>query len=448
MAAEDKPGDNRWDGPMSAPVHLRVARQLAQELNRGCAFGSGPKGRRFESSRPDRDYPLENDNLGEFVALVLARGTNSPCPLVDASRETDCLGEPGDLQDMQVHSMCLPSQTPTLAQVVRLYLQRFAQRVELGEKKEQTLRSNRSYAKRLHAEVPGVGRLADLPIKGIGAAEVAAWLQWLGAPKPEGHGYARRTVRTCRSFLKLALDYGARSGWTPPGWVNPCRFQEQIVVEPRQVSVTRRTLREWLDVVHAVEQERSLYWRNGRRSLLCRAPFVLFRLILITGARPSEIRTAKWVEVDLDDKVIRRPTSKTGDARVIPLSELAVYVLAQWRQLLATRADTRAIKPVFPSVRDPNKPIGDYRRAWARVRSGYSDPALVPYDLRRSAARHALEAGASACDVAAMLGNTIDVIERCYAPHVQRPGAHRAADAAADRYRKNGATPSRLGGAA
>jgi integrase len=52
------------------------------------------------------------------------------------------------------------------------------------------------------------------------------------------------------------------------------------------------------------------------------------RLLLLTGARRSEILTAKWEYVDFDRAVLRLPDSKTG-AKVVPLGAPALATLGK-----------------------------------------------------------------------------------------------------------------------
>ena len=57
------------------------------------------------------------------------------------------------------------------------------------------------------------------------------------------------------------------------------------------------------------------------------AAALLFRLLLLTGCRMSEWRTAEWPWVDLKRSVLRLPDAKTG-ARDVPLSSYAVSLLS------------------------------------------------------------------------------------------------------------------------
>lgn len=87
----------------------------------------------------------------------------------------------------------------------------------------------------------------------------------------------------------------------------------------------------------------------------------------------------KWSEIFIDEGVWRLPVvrAKSKKARVIPLNEVALQVLA-----------SRAVgeKGVYVFEGKNGKPLSNPTRAWKRVlsRAGISD--LKMHDLRRSAA--------------------------------------------------------------
>ncbi len=58
----------------------------------------------------------------------------------------------------------------------------------------------------------------------------------------------------------------------------------------------------------------------------------LIRLLVFTGCRLSEILTLKWHYVDLEDRVLRLPDSKTG-AKIIHIGGAAIRVLGRIERL-------------------------------------------------------------------------------------------------------------------
>lgn len=128
----------------------------------------------------------------------------------------------------------------------------------------------------------------------------------------------------------------------------------------------------------------------------------IIRLLLLTGARRSEIAGLRWSEVDLERRRLILPPErtkaggKTGDRR-IHLSTAAMMILG-------------AIKPrpkcsyVFPSVRG-DAPTNNLQKSWSKVReaAGLADVRL--HDLRHSFASFAASDGASLLVIQRALGH-------------------------------------------
>ena len=123
----------------------------------------------------------------------------------------------------------------------------------------------------------------------------------------------------------------------------------------------------------------------------------VLRLLLMTGCRKQEILRLMWSEVDLQRALITLPParSKTG-ARTVALSPPAIAVLTGLAQPGAA---------VFPSPRDPNKPIEGLQSAWERVRARAGLKDVRIHDLRHTFASLAVGRGASLLLVARALGH-------------------------------------------
>jgi integrase len=123
----------------------------------------------------------------------------------------------------------------------------------------------------------------------------------------------------------------------------------------------------------------------------------VLRLLLMTGCRKQEILRLMWSEVDLQRALITLPParSKTG-ARTIALSPPAIAVLTGL---------ARPGTAVFPSPRDPNKPIEGLQSAWERVRARAGLKDVRIHDLRHTFASLAVGRGASLLLVARALGH-------------------------------------------
>jgi integrase len=133
----------------------------------------------------------------------------------------------------------------------------------------------------------------------------------------------------------------------------------------------------------ADEQHRLLTACKASRS---RALYPAFLTSLHTGLRNAELRHLQWRNVDLVGAEIVVGVSKTkaGEGRRVPLSELALKVLKDWRRQFP---DAKPGHYVFCSERygldgnigrkggkavpysvDPSVPISSFKVAWTRVR--------------------------------------------------------------------------------
>lgn len=125
------------------------------------------------------------------------------------------------------------------------------------------------------------------------------------------------------------------------------------------------------------------------------AGIAILRLILLTGARPSEIEGLTWGEVDFDHQCLRLTQSKTGYS-VRPLAQAAVNILS---------AIDRGESPyVFPATRGDGHFMGA-KKIWNQARSKAGLPGRVRYHARHAMATFALADGVDAVSVAAILGH-------------------------------------------
>lgn len=124
---------------------------------------------------------------------------------------------------------------------------------------------------------------------------------------------------------------------------------------------------------------------------------VAVRLLLFTGARRSEILTAKWDDVDLSAGTLRVPAPKEGQPKRLRLSAPALAVLAGLSRV--------AGNPYVIAGRKPGAHLDDVEKPWQRIRkrAGLEDVRL--HDLRHSYASVAVAGGASLPVIGALLGH-------------------------------------------
>lgn len=124
------------------------------------------------------------------------------------------------------------------------------------------------------------------------------------------------------------------------------------------------------------------------------------RLMLLTGARRTEVLSATWDQFDLDRGVWVKPAATVKQAREhrVPLSGTAVELLKSMRA-------TYSGKFLFPS-KGTDKALGDIKKSWASIckRAELKDFRL--HDLRHSFASYLASSGHSLLTIGALLGHT------------------------------------------
>lgn len=130
---------------------------------------------------------------------------------------------------------------------------------------------------------------------------------------------------------------------------------------------------------------------------ISRAAANAIRLLVLTGARVSEVLGLRWIDVDLERCALRLPDSKTGP-KVIFLSRPAVDLLASM-----PRAEE---SPYVIQGRRRGRPMVNIAKPWGIVRRRAGLPGVRLHDLRHSFASVAAAAGVSLPIIGGLLGHT------------------------------------------
>ncbi len=120
-------------------------------------------------------------------------------------------------------------------------------------------------------------------------------------------------------------------------------------------------------------------------------------LLLLTGARVSELLQAEWRHIDLDRQTWLIPTSKTGKPRHVPLSQAAIAIMEQvplFKDCVYLLPNPRTLKP-FTDIKHP----------WDTARRAAVLSDLRLHDLRHSAASFMINAGIDLFAVGRVLGH-------------------------------------------
>jgi integrase len=136
----------------------------------------------------------------------------------------------------------------------------------------------------------------------------------------------------------------------------------------------------------------------------------VIELLLLTGARRSEVLRMRWEQLDLGDGIWTKPASATKQARLhrIPLSAPARQVLVEIKQAADATAAKYRRDPsawVFPA-RYGGGPLTDVKHIWAAIcrTAGITDLHL--HDLRHAYATFLASAGLSLPIIGRLLGHS------------------------------------------
>jgi integrase len=226
-------------------------------------------------------------------------------------------------------------------------------------------------------------------------------------------GLAPATCNRALSVFKTLCQEAALRGFLPAGQspcagVSPlkgCTLRERYLTEEEAQKLMRR-----------LEQ--------------CGRPEAsALRLLLLTGARKSEILRARWENVRTDLRLLIVPLSKSGRPRHIPLSAAAIAVLRALPRVPGSPW-------LFPG-KAPGKPLSDLYSFWNSIRKELGLDGVRIHDLRHSYASFLVNSGHSLYEVQKLLGHSDPRTTMRYAHLGQAPLLAAAAPASGLRLRKN-----------
>ncbi|KAF0186703.1 MAG: tyrosine-type recombinase/integrase [Hyphomonadaceae bacterium] len=233
-----------------------------------------------------------------------------------------------------------------------------------------------------------------------------------------GAGIARSSVMSLSACYSWALDSGIVDD-------NPCLRVKKTKPRKMERFLTREEAVLLQNTILEMELDAALDPRFAD----------MVRLLLLTGARKSEIVALQWNEVDFERRLIRLPRerSKSGE-KYIPLSGTALAILKKRKKLSALRKPMRTEDAVGKAAKDrfvfPSL-IGDshaqgLQKAWERVRRRANLDDVRLHDLRHSFASFAAADGASLFLIGKALGHTQSQTTERYA-HLRDDPLHAVA---------------------
>lgn len=136
-----------------------------------------------------------------------------------------------------------------------------------------------------------------------------------------------------------------------------------------------------------------------------------FRILLLTGARKSEITNLQWHEVDFENRLLRlapernKTGGKTGEAKIMLMPAALSILSRRYEEHKAKKKiDQKLSNYVFKSSRNNGAIVG-LHKAFKDVLERADIGALRIHDLRHSFASFAIADGASLYLVSKLLGH-------------------------------------------
>lgn len=275
--------------------------------------------------------------------------------------------------------MDLPLERPTVADAAVAWLEARAEAIEAPTRVQYEI------ALRLRL----VAELGSIPVDAVTRADVRrVHAQHRATPSA-----ANQALVVCRALF----DWCEEAGWRGDG-TNPARR-----IAPWPERRRRRPV--------GIEDAAAIFGqcaevRAGRAATCWPTLAAIFQLVLVTGARPSELTTLTGGEVDWSrgphGAIVkgRHKTVRKIGAKSIPLGPIGRGVLLS---VAADELDDAAL--VFPSHRNPGQPYDDITKAFRRVADAAGVEGATLRDLRSGFATSAFESGEELRTIQRLLGH-------------------------------------------
>lgn len=280
-------------------------------------------------------------------------------------------------------------QSPTVSELC----DRFMKEHSILHKKPTTIeleeRAIRKYIKPL---------LGSLKVASVTKADISKFHAALKSTPPQ----ANRILQTLSKMFSLSEEWGLR-----PEHSNPVKGVQKYREESRERFLNTDEIQRLLAVMDKLEREgeESIHFLN------------LIRLLMLTGARLTEIRTAKWEWVDFNNGILNLPDSKTGK-KPVHLSSAAIDVLNRTPKIDGN--------PYIIVGNVAGNSLYNAQKAWRRIRKLAWLHDLRIHDLRHTFASLCIAQGFSLQMVAKLLGHADTRMSERYA-HLTKTSVQEAA---------------------
>jgi integrase len=271
---------------------------------------------------------------------------------------------------------------PTVGELATEYLERYA----VTHKRPSSLRHDRQMINAIIRQRIGALRLAA-----VGKRDIEALHASLKATPYQ----ANRVLALLSKMFSVAIEWGWRAD-------NPAKGIQRFHEDRRERWLSAEELHQFTGALDTYHDQ------NAANAL---------RLLLLTGARASEVLKADWTQFDLERAVWTKPSHHTKQKKIehVPLSPPAL-------ELLSAMKPKGATGPLFLG-RTGSKARVSLRRPWVQAckAAGLAEaitlqgkrrtitrykPTVRIHDLRHSYASHLVSNGVSLQIVGKLLGHT------------------------------------------
>ncbi len=215
---------------------------------------------------------------------------------------------------------------------------------------------------------------------------------------------ANRTLALISKMFSLAI----RWEWTER---NPAKGVERYPEEKRERFLSP-------DEISRLSHALNEYVATANHPSEAKKAADAILLLMLTGARRSEVLSANWDMFDLDAGIWIKPSSHTKQKKAhrIPLSPQAVQLLTR------RKCSGDDNEYVFPSTRGTKFPhLTDIKKSWSEICNLAELPKLRIHDLRHTYASLLVSGGASLPLIGALLGHTQVQTTQRYAHLMDEP---------------------------
>ena len=238
----------------------------------------------------------------------------------------------------------------------------------------------------------------DLAALAVTAERIDKYIQEQLAPRQEGAetipGKAAATVNRGTQLLGQAFRLAVKRGRLP--FLPPVRHLSEVG-NVRRGFFERA---EFEAVVNALPE----YLRD-----FCRFGFH-------TGWRKGEISALRWADVDAEAVRLRSEDSKNRQGRSVPLEgELAAIIKRRRVARHYTDKDKNPAVSLYVFHTGNGEPVKEFRKSWASACKAAGVAGRLFHDLRRTAARNLVRAGAPETVAMAVTGHKTRAVFQRYA---------------------------------